>query len=164
VLLVRRPSQLPVKALVSVTGSEPGKDDVLFAGSLLHYLGAEATLLSVLPAVARDPAQRARTEQFLADGARTLTALNVPVETAVRVGPVLDAIVAHMAEGGHDLLMLGSPLSNLNDRIPLGGIVGQVLASALPQPILIVRSRYTTRGQPPVTFDGRIKIVEELRP
>jgi sulfate transport system ATP-binding protein len=163
VLLVRRPSPLPTKALVCVTGSEPGKEDVLFAGSLLHYLGAEATLLSVVPATARDPALRARTEQFLADGARTLATLNVPVETAVRSGPVLDAIIAHMSEGGHDLLMLGAPLGGSSERMPLGRVIGQVLGSAVQQPILIVRSRYARSGQPPVTFDGRIKIIEEIR-
>lgn len=163
VLLVRRPSQLPTKALVCVTGSEPGKEDVLFAGSLLHYLGAEASLLSVLPATTRDPAERAHAEQFLADGARTLAALNVQVETAVRVGPVLEAIIAQMSDGGHDLLMLGAPLSGQGDRTPLGRVIGQVLASGLQQPVLIVRSRYARTGQAPVTFDGRIKIIEEIR-
>ncbi len=163
VLVVRQPSQLPAKALVCVTGSEPGKEDVLFAGSLLHYLGAEATLLSVVPAATRDPAMRARTEQFLADGARTLSTLNVQVETAVRTGPVLEAIVAHMHAGGHDLLMLGAPLSGQSERLPLGRVVGQVLASNIQQPILIVRSRYARSGRPPVTFDGRIKIIEEIR-
>jgi hypothetical protein len=163
VLLVRRPSLLPAKALVCVTGSEPGKEDVLFAGSLLHYLGAEATLLSVVPSTTRDPAQRAHTEQFLADGARTLATLNVQVETAVRTGPVLDAIVAHMGEGGHDLLMLGAPIGDQSERTPLGRVIGQVLASSIQQPILIVRSRYARRGLPPVTFDGRIKIIEEIR-
>jgi len=163
VLIVRQPAPLPTKALVCVTGSEPGKEDVLFAGSLLHYLGAEATLLSILPATTRDPAARARTEQFLADGARTLTTLNVQVETAVRTGPVLDAIISQIAEGGHDLLMLGAPLSGENERLPLGRVVGQVLSSDIQQPILIVRSRYSRSGQPPVTFDGRIKIIEEIR-
>jgi sulfate/thiosulfate transport system ATP-binding protein len=163
VLVVRRPSLLPAKALVCVTGSEPGKEDVLFAGSLLHYLGAEATLLSVVPSTTRDPAQRAHTEQFLADGARTLATQNVQVETAVRTGPVLDAIVAHMGEGGHDLLMLGAPIGDQSERTPLGRVIGQVLASSIQQPILIVRSRYARRGLPPVTFDGRIKIIEEIR-
>ena len=162
VLLVRHPSPLPTKALVCVTGSEPGKEDVLFAGSLLHYLGAEATLLSVVPPTSRDAA-RAHTEQFLANGARTLAALDVVVETAVRAGPVLESILAQIAAGGHDLLMFGAPLADRNERLPLGGVVGQVLASAIQQPILIVRSGYTTSGQPPVTFEGRIKIIEEIR-
>ena len=164
VLLVRQPSQLPAKALVCVTGSEPGKEDVLFAGSLLHYLGAEATLLSVVPLLSRDEAIRAHAEQFLADGARTLATLNVPVETAVRAGPVLDAILTHMDEGGHDLLMLGAPLGAQSDRAPLGRVIGQVLTSTIRQPVLIVRSRYARSSQPPVTFDGRIKIIEEIRP
>jgi sulfate transport system ATP-binding protein len=163
VLLVPHASPVPTRALVSVTGSEPGKDDVLFAGSLLHYLGAEATLLSVLPADNRRPGLRARTEQFLADGARTLASLGIPVETIIRNGPVVEEMLDQIKTGGHDLLMVGAPLAPENRRAPLAGVIGQVLSSIIEQPILIVRSRYATRAVPQLTFDGRIKIIEEIR-
>ena len=164
VLLVPRPTPIPARALVCVTGSEPGKEDVLFAGSLLHYLGAEATLLSVLPAASRDPLSRARTEQFLADGARTLEALSIPVTTAIGAGPVADAILEQIAAGGHDMLMVGAPLAGGSRRALLAGVIGQVLGSVTEQPILIIRSRYTTHAISQLTFDGRIKIIEEIRP
>jgi sulfate transport system ATP-binding protein len=163
VLLVPRPSPVPARALVSVTGSEPGKDDVLFAGSLLHYLGAEATLLSVLPADNNRPGLRKRTEQFLADGARTLASLGIPVETAIRNGPVVDEILGQIRTGGHDLLLVGAPLPSENRRAPIAGVIGQVLSSEIEVPILIVRSRYATLAVPQLTFDGRIKIIEEIK-
>jgi ABC-type Fe3+/spermidine/putrescine transport system ATPase subunit len=164
VLLVPRAGTIPSRALVCVTGSEPGKEDVLFAGSLLHYLGAEATLLSVAPGGSADPAQRARTEQFLADGARTLATLNIAVQTVVGSGPVVESIRSQMAAGGHDLLMLGAPLAERNPRAPLLGVIGQVLAAAVEQPVLIMRSRYAGHRISQLTFDGRIKIIEEIRP
>ena len=164
VLLVPRPSPLPSRVLVCVTGSEPGKEDVLFAGSLLHFLGAEATLLSVVPGGGANPAQRERTEQFLADGARTLATLNIAVETVIGTGPVVEAIRSQMAAGSHDLLMLGAPLAQGNPRAPMLGVIGQVLAAAVEQPVLIMRSRYARRRISRLTFDGRINIVEEIRP
>ena len=53
-LLVPGPQTTPVQALICVTSGEPGKDDVLFAGRLVRHLGADATLLSVLPAANKD--------------------------------------------------------------------------------------------------------------
>jgi sulfate transport system ATP-binding protein len=164
VLLVPRTSPIPSRVLVCVTGSEPGKEDVLFAGSLLHYLGAEATLLSVVPGGSADPAQRERTEQFLADGARTMATLNITVETVIGTGPVVEAIRSQMAAGGHNMLMLGAPLAQGNPRAPMLGVIGQVLAAAVEQPVLIMRSRYARRRISRLTFDGRINIIEEIRP
>jgi nucleotide-binding universal stress UspA family protein len=162
ILLVPQASPVPARALVSVTGSEPGTDDVLFAGSLLHFLGAEATLLSILPADPNRPRLRARTEQFLADGARTLASLGIPVETKIRNGPVVEQILEQIETGGHDLLLVGAPLASDNPRAPLAGVISQVLSSAIEVPILIVRSRYATRPVSQLTFDGRIKIIEEI--
>jgi len=135
VLIVRQPSPLPAKRWCASPAASQARKTCCLAGSLLHYLGAEATLLSILPPT---PATRKRArgrKQFLADGARTLATLNVQVETAVRAGPVLEAIISHMSEGGHDLLMLGAPLGGENERLPLGRVVGQVLASNIQQPI-----------------------------
>ncbi len=136
---------------------------MLFAGSLLHYLGAEATLLSVLPADNKRPGLSKRTEQFLADGARTLASLGIPVETTIRNGAVVEEILDQLKTGSHDLLMVGAPLAPENRRAPIAGVIGQVLGSAIEVPILIVRSRYATLSVPEITFDGRIKIIEEIR-
>jgi sulfate transport system ATP-binding protein len=149
------------RALICVTGSEPGKQDVLLAGPLLQALGAEATLLSVLPEAQPDEASRVRAQAFLADGQRTLSTLNIPVSTAVRTGPVATAIAAERQAGGHDLLVLGAPLPDRAGRVWLGGVVRQVLAAVPDCPVLIVRSAYAT-PKPAVTREGRINIVEEI--
>ncbi len=159
-LLVTHAQPLPGRALVSARGGEPGKEEVLFAASLLHYLGAQATLLSVVPAEA--PTLRARTEQFLADGARTMIALGVQTETKVGTAPVSRAILDQLAAGEHDLLVLGAPLVHSDRPLTLGGVVAQLLEAPITQPVLIVRSRFVV-GQPGYTTpDGRIRIIEEI--
>ena len=159
-LLVTHAQPLPSRALVSARGGEPGKEEVLFAASLLHYLGAQATLLSVVPAEA--PTLRARSEQFLADGARTVAALGVPTDTKLGTAPVSQAILDQLAAGEHDLLVLGAPLVHSDRPLTLGGVVAQLLEAPITQPVLIVRSRFVA-GQPGYTTpDGRIRIVEEI--
>ncbi len=159
-LLVTHAQPLPGRALVSARSGEPSKEEVLFAASLLHYLGAQATLMSVVPADA--PATRARTEQFLADGARTLAALGVQTEIKLGVGPVREAILDQLAAGKHDLLLLGAPLVHSDRPFSLGGVVAQLLEAPISQPVLIVRSRFVA-GQPGyTTADGRIRIIEEI--
>jgi hypothetical protein len=59
--------------------------------------------------------------------------------------------------------MVGAPLAPENRRATIAGVIGQVLNSAIEVPILIVRSRYATLAVPEITFDGRIKIIEEIR-
>src|SRR5262249_15061702 len=58
-LLASRIQTRPQRVLVCVAAGEPGKDDVLFAGRLLRHLGAEVTVLSVLPQNA-SPQEQAR--------------------------------------------------------------------------------------------------------
>jgi sulfate/thiosulfate transport system ATP-binding protein len=158
-LLTSQAQPLPSRALVSARGGEPGKEEVLFAGSLLHYLGAQATLMSVAPADA--PVRRARTEHFLADGARTLSALGVPTETTLATEPVREAILEQLTNGKHDLLLLGAPLARADRQFTLSGVVAQLLEAPLTQPVLVVRSRFV-EGQPGYTTpDGRIRIIEE---
>src|SRR5574341_63798 len=154
-LLVSGAHASPLRALICVTGSEPGKEDVLFAGRFLRHLGAEATLLSIVPA-ARNHIAQDRTERFLLDGARTLKLLGVPAETAIRSGPVRDEIVQQMKAGGHDLLVLGAPLMDRNGEVSLSGVVGQVLEEVTAHPVLIVRSHYAAASVRPLTPGGRI--------
>jgi hypothetical protein len=52
-LLAPAPSLKPSRVLICVACGEPGKEDVLFAGRLTHHLGADATLMTVLPEAAR---------------------------------------------------------------------------------------------------------------
>lgn len=163
-LLVPQVAPIPVSALVSITESEHGKQDVLVAGPLLHAMGAEATLLCIVPEADSDSPSRKRVERFLIDGARTLEAMGVTVRTVVGAGPVVDAIRRQMDAGGHDLLVLGAPLADRSGRVAMSSRMRQVLEAAPRHPILIVRSRYAADVGPQRTFDGRIVIIEEVTP
>jgi sulfate transport system ATP-binding protein len=139
-LLVSQPQPTPTRALICVASGEPGKDDVLFAGRLVRHVGAEATLLSVLPQeYTSQPLARIQAERFLAGGVRTLELLGVPARTTIRTGSVRDEITSEIASGGYDLLVLGAPLAQRDGRIPLSGVVGQML-NVINRPVLIVRS------------------------
>jgi sulfate transport system ATP-binding protein len=139
-LLVSQAQSTPTRALICVTSGEPGKDDVLFAGRLVRHVGAEATLLSVLPQEnGATPLSKSRTERFLAGGIRTLELLGVPAQAAIRTGPVRDEITQEVTTGGYDLLVLGAPLAARDGKISLTGVVSQIL-NVINRPVLIVRS------------------------
>jgi len=105
----------------------------------VRHLGAEATILTVLPE--RPPAWfREQGERFLAAGLRTLTLLGIKAKTAVRHGRARDAILAEIGEGDHDLVVLGAPLAGRFGRIALDGLVADLLDTLKDRPLLIVRS------------------------
>jgi hypothetical protein len=130
----------PARLLICVAVGEPGKEDVSFSGRLARHLGAEVTILTVLPAAARGTQAETLAERFLAGSARTLNRLGVPVATRVRHGVAREEIVTQIAAGGHDLLVLGAPLPGRDGRIGLGGFVGKLLPEVAHLPVLIVRS------------------------
>jgi sulfate/thiosulfate transport system ATP-binding protein len=163
-LLVPGPHPDPSHALVSVTGGEPGKEDVLFAGRLLRHLGAQATLLSVIRPFGNRGELRNRAQRFLLDGVRTLEVIGVPAQAAIRSGNPFDEITNQMKTGGHDLLVLGAPLTYREGDVSLDGVVGQILGEMTTHPTLIVRSRYAAFDARPLTIHGRINIVEEIIP
>ncbi|HSN89236.1 MAG TPA: ATP-binding cassette domain-containing protein [Thermoanaerobaculia bacterium] len=138
-------SRVPQRVLICVAVGEPGKADVSFTARLVRHLGAEATIITVIPEAVRQSGgasvAEAQAERFLAGSARTLRRIGVPVETRVRYGGVKEEIEAHLAEGGHDLLVLGAPLPGRDGRLELGGLVGRILTTAVAdRPVLIVRS------------------------
>jgi nucleotide-binding universal stress UspA family protein len=154
-LLVPRPQEAPTRALIAATTGEPGKDDVLFAGRLIRHVGARATLISVLED-SDDMAARERSERFLAGGMRSLEILGVPAETAVRVGPVSKTIARELAADGYDLLVLGTPLADLDGRISLHGVVEQMMSQAPACATLLVRSTKYSFYEPVVVETVRI--------
>ncbi|MGW8249653.1 MAG: hypothetical protein ACWGO1_03350, partial [Anaerolineales bacterium] len=141
-LLVPGAQDIPSQALICVTSGEPGKDDVLFAGRLLRHLGAEATLMSVLPADSDDPHLSQRTERFLEGGVQSLSILGVPAKTVIQRGSAVDEITHQVRQGSYDLLVLGVPLTRSNGKVSLSGAVGQVLEAVEDMAVLVVRSRY----------------------
>lgn len=138
-LLVPGPQNIPEKALISVAGGEPAKDNVFFAGRLLRHLGAAATLFSVTH---DGEISNKRTEQFLSDGIRTLASMDIPADTAIKTGSVKDEILREFQNGGYDLLVLGSPLLNRYGKISFGGLLEGILASKFGKAVLIVRSHF----------------------
>jgi sulfate transport system ATP-binding protein len=141
-LLVPSERAAPSRVLICVAVGEPGKEDVLFAGRLVRHLGAQATVLKVLPEEEDGEEARAFVERFLAASVRTLARLGVPAETRIRRGAVAAEILAEMKEGGHDLLVLGAPLTDRRGRrgkVPLAGVLRRVLEDD-NQPVLIVRA------------------------
>ncbi|HEX4966426.1 MAG TPA: ATP-binding cassette domain-containing protein [Thermoanaerobaculia bacterium] len=134
------PKIAPERWLICVAVGEPGKADVSFAGRLARHLRAEATILNVLPEATRLSQSAAQAERFLAGCARTLDRAGVPVKTVVRYGGAREEILAQLRDGGHDLLVVGSPLPGKDGEIELKGVVSRLLPEVGNVPILIVRS------------------------
>ena len=154
-LLVPGPQTTPVNALICVTSGEPGKDDVLFAGRLVRHLGADATLLSVLPAANKDAGLLKRTENFLEGGVQSLSILGVPARTTIRSGPIADEIEQEAGQGGYDLLVLGLPLAKSSGKLTLSGIIEQLLNNISDKAILVVRSHYLGARNYPIMLGRR---------
>ncbi len=133
--------------LICVAVGEPGKEDVSFAGRFARHLGAEATILTILPEEEKRRAgsdtptlAELQAERFLAGSSRTLWRLGVPATTRVRYGAVRDEILSEIAEGKHDLVVIGAPLPGRDGNLSLGGLVERLLPVLADLPVLIVRS------------------------
>ncbi|HEX5717668.1 MAG TPA: ATP-binding cassette domain-containing protein [Thermoanaerobaculia bacterium] len=134
--------QVPSRVLICVAVGEPGKEDVSFAGRLARHLGAEATILTVLREEEKGTPSEPHAERFLTRSTRTLWRLGVKASTRMRYGNVRDEILAELAEGRHNLLVLGTPLPGRGGELSLGGLVEKLLPLPLlaELPVLIVRS------------------------
>jgi len=140
VLVVRGGSAPFERALLCVAGGEQGKVDILFAGRLLRHIGAEVTVLIVVPGDEPDPAGQAAAERFVAAGAKTLASSGIKTATAVRRGDAGERIEAEAASGVYGLIVVGSPPMRADTQGPIGGLVGELLASPSTPSILVVRS------------------------
>ncbi|MBV8201823.1 MAG: ATP-binding cassette domain-containing protein, partial [Acidobacteria bacterium] len=132
----------PVRAiervLICVAIGEPGKADVSFAGRLARHLGAEVTILTVLPGPAGGgPTLSA--ERFLASCARTLARQGVAAVTRTRFGAPREQILLERAEGRHNLLVVGAPLPRAGGHVDLSGLMARLVRES-EVPVLIVRS------------------------
>src|SRR2546422_10134309 len=140
-LLVPGSGPVPSRALICVTVGEPAKEDVLFAGRLVRHLGAEATILTVLPDKGDAHAVR-QAERFLAAGSRTLSLLGVEATSSIRYGPARQELLSEMRGKEHGLLVLGAPLVARRGRVSLNGVIGSLLDEVNDRPVLIVRPHY----------------------
>jgi len=136
-LLVPSRWQPPRRVLICVAVGEPAKNDVLFAGRLIRHLGAEATVVTVLPEHGSE-SQIEQGRRFLEAGIRTLSLLDVRARSELRYGRAQVEIAAEIASGRHDLVVLGAPLPE-NHRLRLDGVTAEVLKAPPDLPLLIVR-------------------------
>jgi sulfate transport system ATP-binding protein len=160
-LLVPRVQPVPTRALICVASGEPGKVDVLFTGRLARHLGAEATLLTVLPRGAI-PGAEERANRFLANGVRTLEVLGVPAQTVVRTGPIHEEIQREIKAHAYDLLAVGMPLPNQDGKVLLQGVVRQLVEGVTDRAVLLVRSVQTRTEVPLLTPMTRIGSLKEM--
>jgi hypothetical protein len=153
-LLVPAAHTEPTNALVCVTGGEPGKENVLFAGRFLRHMGAKATLLSVLPPGTDMRGElHDRTQRFLSNGVRTLDVLGVPSKIAIKTGSVREEVKNRMQTDGYDLLIIGASLTK--GGVSLEGVVSHILEAVETYPVLIIHSHYT---------DANLHSLEDTRP
>jgi sulfate transport system ATP-binding protein len=138
-LLVPAAVPLPTRVLICVTVGEPGKEDVLFAARVVRHLGAEATILTVLPE-GHGTLQATQAQRFLDGGRRTMTLLGVGAKSAVRTGDILGQILAEIEAGSHELVVVGTPLTDRYGRFRLEGVVRDLVTRTGNRPVLLARS------------------------
>jgi sulfate transport system ATP-binding protein len=138
-LLVPGSVALPQRLLICVALGEPGKEDVLFAGRLARHLGAQVSVLTVLGENERNTPVHEHARRFLDASVRTLGQLGIASSPVVRFGQPFEQIQEEIAGGGHDLLVVGAPISDGSEQPRLTGVVSRLVKGAT-QPVLIVRS------------------------
>ena len=139
VLVVPGQAQLPRRVLLCVARGEQGKEDVELCGRLSRHLGAEVTVLTVLPEEERSGPAMEQAQRYLAAAERTLHRFGLAATTLVRHGNVLHQIRDEVDLGKHDLLVLGAPVDGGSGRPVVTGVIAELLRS-IERPALIVRS------------------------
>ena len=135
------------KALICLASGEPGKDNVLFAGRLLRHMGAEATLLTVLPEGGKSEFEMDRVERFLDDGLRSLARFGVPAQARIKTGDLLTVVQAEVEQSGYDLVVLGAHLPRQQDKPSFNGVLGEIISNVENCSFMIVRSQQFQRFQ-----------------
>ncbi len=138
-LLVSAPADLPRHLLICVAVGEPGKIDVGFAERFAWQLGAQATVMTVLPEDQNPVPEHVR--QFLEAARRALARRGVTTHWLVRHGGVVAQVRATLAEGRYDLLVIGSPTAEQKR-----GAVDELFFDPPPCPILVVRHGSSNQG------------------
>jgi nucleotide-binding universal stress UspA family protein len=141
------------RALLAGGGGPALLDAARLAGCLLSQVGGTATVGHVLLRVPLGYGPRttdqSRMESFLASESpeaglfasalEILRAAGVPAELKLRVGLVVDEILAEVEQGAYDLLVIGAHrAASRLDRLLLADISAELLQKS-PVPVLLVR-------------------------
>ncbi|MDP9314780.1 MAG: universal stress protein [Chloroflexota bacterium] len=153
-LLVRGAAERISRVLLCAGGDKTVIADARLTVRLARRAGASATVLHVLSQMpllfgVRTPVERA-TEAFAATGSPeiknmkaavdVLRAGGVQAEIKVRIGLVIDEIVAELQSGGYDLLVIGAHRSQgLVERLLLEDVTADILGHS-PVPVLVVKA------------------------
>jgi sulfate/thiosulfate transport system ATP-binding protein len=138
------------RILLCTAAGEPGKLDVLLGAQLARSVGARVTLLHVEPQglhggepVGETTAtRRARAwiERHLDQGLRTLGGQGVAAEKRIRYGEPLPEILAEVAEGDHDLVIIGAHRERTYLDAPERDLSAGLINGA-GRPVLIVKGK-----------------------
>ncbi len=153
-LLVRGSAQQISRVLLCAGGDQTIIADARLTTRMAQRAGASATVLHVLSQMplifgVRTPQDRAL-EAFTATGAPEIDNMNaalavlreggVQAEIKVRIGLVIDEIVAELQEGRYDLLVIGAHRSQgLVERLLLEDVTADILGHS-PVPVLVVKT------------------------
>lgn len=139
--------------LVPLDGSAVAAAALPFARTLARAVGAELTLLRVVPTL--DP-QRPPREQDLTDAhaylsvvARELAAENLRVETMVRAGGIASEILTAIAARGADVVVMATHAPGGIDRAVFGSFAESVLHDS-PVPVVVVPLQAGERPSPAI--------------
>ena len=140
------------RVLLCTAAGEPGKRDVLLGAQLARSFGARVTLLHVEHADPRwgsgeaaaetTATRRARAwiERHLEQGLRTLRGQGVAAESRIRYGEPLSEILAEVAEGDHDMIVVGAHRERTYLDAPERDLVAGLVHRA-DRPVLIVKGK-----------------------
>jgi len=140
------------RVLLCTAAGEPGKKDVLMGAQLARSFGARVTLLHVEhadprwgsgePAAETTATRRARAwiERHLEQGLRTLRGQGVAAESRIRYGEPLSEILAEVAEGDHDMIVVGAHRERTYLDAPERDLVAGLVHRA-DRPVLIVKGK-----------------------
>jgi len=151
VLVAKAPRPAIRRVLLCLAGGEPSKLDVMFTARLARRTSATVTLLHVHQArepalsTARGPLSADRPpdpwlSRHLGQGRLTLLGQGVRVEAKIRLGEVVDEILAEAAEGDYDLIVVGGHLPSHLPSVLERDVAAEVVAQA-DRPVLVVRGK-----------------------
>lgn len=148
--MMRGRAALIKRILVPTDGSEGALEAAEYAVRLDGHFRAAVTLLYVQPPLLimlRTPeSEREQLRQELREGGQAILALTqtpfaragIPVKTELRDGSPGEVVAAVAAQGGYDLIVIGSRGAGMSDSWLLGSVAERV-ARLAPCPVLIVR-------------------------